>query len=97
MPLYYATGNRWSSFLWGMLSGMSEPIGALIGWLILKRSFSSVTYGIMFGLVAGIMTFITLDELLPTAHRYDPKNTVVTKVLFLGMFAIALSLVLFSL
>lgn len=74
MPIYYATGNRWKAFMWGILSGVSEPIGALIGYLVLKGNMSGNTHGVMFGLVAGIMTLIAADELLPTAHRYDPKN-----------------------
>ena len=97
MPVYYATGNRCKAFLWGILSGVSEPIGAIIAWAALKGSdLSGNTYGILFGLVAGIMTLITVDELLPTAHCYDPKNTTVTYSFIFGMFAIAASLMLFS-
>jgi zinc transporter ZupT len=96
MPIYYATGNRWKAFLWGILSGVSEPIGALIGYLVLRGNMSGNTYGIMFGLVAGIMTLIAADELLPTAHRYDPKNEIVTYSFIFGMLAIAGSLVIFS-
>jgi zinc transporter, ZIP family len=82
--------------MWGILSGVSEPFGALFGYVVLKGSMSGNTYGIMFGLVAGIMTLIAADELLPTAHRYDPKNEVVTYAFIFGMFAIASSLVIFS-
>lgn len=96
MPIYYATGNRWKAFMWGILSGVSEPLGALIGWVILGSSFSGNTYGILFGLVAGIMVFIAVDELLPTAHRYDPEGKYVTYSVFAGMFVLSLSLILFS-
>lgn len=98
IPVYYATGNRCRAFRWGILSGVSEPIGALIGWIALGQSgFSGNAYGIMFGLVAGIMVFIAIDELLPTAQHYDPNNTVTTSAFILGMFVIAASLMIFSL
>ena len=95
LPIYYATGNRKKAFWWGALSGMSEPVGALLGWLILANSFSDAIYGLMFGLVAGMMVMISLKELLPTAYRYDPGDTVVTNSLIAGMVVIALSLVLY--
>lgn len=97
MPIYYATGHRWKAFLWGILSGMSEPIGALIGWLVLKQAVSGNTFGILFGLVSGMMTFIAIDELLPMAHKYDPDNKVVTYSFLVGMMSIAGSIMLFKL
>lgn len=96
MPIFYATGNRWKAFMWGILSGVSEPIGALIGYFLLGGSFSGNTYGILFALVAGIMTMLAVDELLPNAHRYDPENKVTTWALMTGMAALASSLIFFS-
>lgn len=97
LPIYYSTGNRCKAFWWGSLSGFSEPIGALIGWLALGKSeFSGNAYGVIFGIVAGIMVFIAVDGLIPSALRYDPKNTLVTQAFFLGMFIIATSLMMFS-
>eukprot|EP00934_Nitzschia_sp_Nitz4_P007218 Nitzschia sp. Nitz4//scaffold71_size96697//81618//82713//NITZ4_004709-RA/size96697-augustus-gene-0.155-mRNA-1//-1//CDS//3329557289//7208//frame0 len=96
MPIYYATGDRLKAFLWAIFSGVSEPLGALLGWLVLKSSFSGNAYGIMFGLVAGIMVFICVDELLPTAYKHDPSSSVITPSLFTGMFMLAASLMLFS-
>ena len=97
LPIYYATGNRMKAFWWGALSGISEPIGALLGYFVLANSMSEATYGIMFGLVAGMMVIISLKELLPTAYRYDPDDTVVTNSLVAGMVVISASLVLFTL
>lgn len=97
LPIYYATGNRTKAFMWGALSGMSEPIGALLGYVVLANSFSDASYAIMFGLVAGMMVMISLKELLPTAYRYDPADTVITNSLIAGMAIIAASLVLFYL
>lgn len=97
LPIYYATGNRWKAFMWGCLSGLSEPVAALLGWLILADAMSDVVYAILFGIVSGMMVIISLKELIPTAHRYDPEDTVVTFSLIFGMAVIALSLVMFRL
>jgi len=96
LPIYYATGNRYKAFMWGCLSGLSEPIAALLGWAVLANAMSASVYAILFGLVSGMMVIISLKSLLPTAHRYDPGDTVVTYSLVAGMVIIALSLVLFK-
>jgi len=97
MPIYYASGNRHKAFLWAFLSGISEPIGALIGWAILSNALDGLPFGILFGLVAGMMVTIVCHELLPTAHKYDPEDKVVTNSLIIGMAIMAASLLLFSL
>lgn len=97
LPIYYATGDRKKAFMWGALSGMSEPIGAILGYIVLANAVSEAVYGIMFGLVGGMMVMISLKELLPTAYRYDPADTVVTNSLIFGMLVISASLVLFYL
>ena len=83
--------------MWGCLSGVSEPLAALLGWAVLANSFSDELYGVLFGMVSGMMIIISVRELLPTAHRYDPEDSVVTNSYILGMCIMALSLVLFLL
>lgn len=95
LPIYYATGNRWKAFGWACVSGASEPLAALLGWAVLANSFSNEMFAILFGIVGGMMVIISTRELLPTAHRYDPDDTVVTFSFIGGMFIMALSLVLF--
>mmetsp|Transcript_17925 Transcript_17925/g.25291 ORF Transcript_17925/g.25291 Transcript_17925/m.25291 type:complete len:371 (-) Transcript_17925:204-1316(-) len=97
LPIYYATGNRWKAFFWALVSGASEPIAALLGYAVLANSFSDELYAILFGFVAGMMVIISARELLPTAHRYDPGDTVVTYSFIAGMVIMALSMVLFVL
>lgn len=97
LPVYYATGSRCKAFGWALLSGISEPIAALLGWAILSSVFSDKTYAILFGGVAGMMVIISIRELLPTAHRYDPEDSVVTYSFMAGMVLMAFSLVLFLL
>ncbi|CAN0021013.1 unnamed protein product [Ectocarpus fasciculatus] len=96
MPVYYGTGSRCKAFGWALLSGASEPIGAGLGWLILKDVMSELAYGILFGLVAGIMVNVAIHDLIPTAVRYDPADKVTTNSISAGMAIMALSLVLFA-
>ena len=97
LPVYYATGSRRKAFGWAILSGLSEPLAAVFGYIILANAVTSTTYGILFGIIAGMMVMISTRELLPTAHRYDPTDRVVTYSFIGGMGILALSLVLFVL
>ena len=67
-----------------------------MGWLVLKEVFGPMVYGIAFGLITGMMVYISLKELLPTAYRFDSTHGKVVSVsLVIGMFIMALSLILF--
>jgi len=96
IPIYYATHDRWQAFKWAFISGISEPIGAGLGWAILYRVIDDTVYGVVFGLVGGMMVNICIHELLPTAFRYDPGDRLTTKSFIAGMAIMALSLVLFQ-
>jgi len=95
VPIYFATGDRKKAFLYSFLSGLSEPVGALIGFFILMRFFNDALFGIIFAAVAGIMVYISLDELLPTAEKYGEHHIAIYGLIS-GMMVMALSLVLFS-
>jgi len=96
LPIYYATRKRKKAFTLAFASGLTEPIGAVLGYMLLTPLMGELTLGITFGMVAGIMVYISLDELLPTARRYGNDHTVIVGVV-LGMFVMALSLILFQL
>ena len=91
MPIYYATGNRRKAFLYSFLSGLAEPLGAVAGYLILSSIWTPVTMGVVLAGVAGIMVFISLDELLPAAEKYG-EHHLATYGLIAGMAVMALSL-----
>ena len=95
LPIYYATGSRLKAFLWALSSGASEVVAALLGWAVLSSAVDDITYGILFAMVAGMMVIISVRELLPTAHHYDPEDSVVSYAFILGMMLMAVSLVLF--
>lgn len=94
-PIYYATGNKVKALVVAFLSGLTEVFGALLGYLFLNSVFGPVAYGILFGLISGMMVTIVLKELLPTAHRYDREDKYVTVSVLLGFAVMASSLVLF--
>lgn len=94
IPLYYATGDRKKAFLYSFLSGVSEPIGALVGYLILLPFFTPVVFGVLFAGVGGIMVFISLDQLLPAAREYGEHHHSIFGMVT-GMVVMALSLLMF--
>ena len=94
VPVFYATGSKRKAFKLSFLSGLSEPVGALIGYLILFRFFNDFMMGIIFAIVAGIMVYISLDELLPAAREYGEHHLSIY-VLIAGMAVMAVSLLLF--
>lgn len=94
VPIYYATGSRRKAFYYSFLSGLSEPVGALLGYLVLMPIMSDALMGIIFALVAGIMVFISLDELLPSAREYGEHHLSMYG-LVAGMMVMAVSLLLF--
>jgi ZIP family zinc transporter len=94
VPIYYATKNRKKSFWLSFLSGLSEPVGAVIGYFILRNIFNDSTFGLIFAAVAGIMIYISLDELLPTAEEYGEHHIAIGG-LVAGMAVMAVSLLLF--
>jgi ZIP family zinc transporter len=94
VPIFFATGSKKKAFWLSFLSGVSEPLGALIGYTILKPFFSQTVFGLLFAAVAGIMVFISLDELLPTAREYGRGHMAIYGLIG-GMAVMALSLLLF--
>lgn len=94
VPIYQATGSRKKAFWYSFLSGLAEPVGAVIGWFVLMPIMSDTVFGIIFAAVAGIMVFISVDDLLPTAHECGEPHLPIRGLIF-GMAVMALSLLLF--
>ncbi|MBN2480118.1 MAG: zinc transporter ZupT [Bacteroidales bacterium] len=95
VPVYFATGDKKKAFRLSFLSGISEPVGALIGYLILMPFMNEMMFGILFAAVAGIMVFISVDELLPAAREYGKAHHSIYGFIA-GMGIMALSLLLFA-
>lgn len=95
VPIYYATGDRKKAFKYSFMSGLAEPLGALAAILILMPILNDVIFGFIFAAVAGIMVFISLDELLPAAKKYDEAHLSIYGVIA-GMGMMAVSLILLA-
>jgi len=99
LPMYYSSGSRHVGFALAFFSGLSEPLGALLGYAIISASGEDIRntiYGVLFGIVGGMMLIIVVQEILPTAYRFDPNDSVVTSSFIFGCMFMATSLVLFS-
>ncbi|GGG50524.1 zinc transporter ZupT [Kocuria dechangensis] len=94
VPIYHATGNRRKAFTWSFLSGLAEPVGGILGYLLLRPFLTDTLFGVVFAGVAGIMVFVSLDKLLPTAREYGEHHLSIYG-LVAGMAVMALSLLLF--
>ncbi|KAG2453424.1 hypothetical protein HYH02_001647 [Chlamydomonas schloesseri] len=95
--VYFGTGQRLKAVMWTALAALSEPLGGLIGLAVVcGGSMTDTVFGILFGLVAGIMVYISLKELLPGARRFDPKDKVTTILMAAGGVIMACSLVAIS-
>lgn len=93
IPVYQATHSKRKAFLYSFLSGMAEPIGGIVGFVIIKSLFPNLCIGILFSLVAGIMTYISLDTLLPLSKDYDTGHYSISGVV-LGLLVMGVALVL---
>jgi ZIP family zinc transporter len=94
VPIYYATGDRKKAFLYSFLSGLAEVVGAAAGFLVLMPILNDMVFGVIYAVVAGIMVFISFDELLPAAREYGEHHLSVYG-LVAGMAVMAVSLLLF--
>ena len=95
LPIYHATGNKRKAFIYTTFSGLAEPMGALVGALVLLPFFGTLGLGISFAFVAGVMIFISLDELFPIAKTYASGHECLYGLIG-GMAVMAVSLKLFS-
>lgn len=95
VPIYQATGSRKKALYLSMASGLAEPIGGVVGYLILSPFMSPVVMGVLYAAIAGIMIFISLDELLPTAREYGKYHSAIYG-LVAGMAIMAISLYIFE-
>jgi ZIP family zinc transporter len=95
VPIYYSTKSRKKALWYSLLSGLAEPVGALAGYFLLRAIFNDTMFGLIFASVAGIMVYISLDELLPTAEEYGKHHIAIIGVVA-GMIVMAISLLLFA-
>jgi ZIP family zinc transporter len=93
MPIYYATGDKKKAFFYSFMSGVAEPVAAVVGLLILLPILSEGVLAFLLAFVAGIMVYISVDELVPVAQKYDTGHCAILGII-LGMLIMAVSLLL---
>ena len=96
LPIYHATGQKRKAFIFAALSGLAEPLGALVGALLILPLFGASAVAVSFALVAGVMIFISFDQLFPVAKAYASGHECLYG-LIVGMAVMAFSLKLLSL
>lgn len=94
-PIYYATGSKRKAIYYSFYSGLTEPLGALIGYLLLYNFLNMTMLGIVLATVAGIMVYISIDELLPSAQKYGEHHIAIYSFI-IGMAVMAMNVLLFS-
>jgi ZIP family zinc transporter len=93
VPIYYATGSKRLAFRYSVLSGLAEPVGAVVGYLLLRPFLTPALMGGLFAAVAGIMVYISLDQLLPASRAFGKGHDTLMGLMG-GMVVMALSLLL---
>lgn len=93
VPIYYATGSRRRAFILSFASGLSEPVGALVGYIVLRQVMNDTIFGMTFAGIAGVMVYISLNELLPSAEKFGQHHHAIVGLIS-GMAVMALSLLL---
>lgn len=86
IPIYYSTKNKKNAFLYTLISGISEPIGALLAMVFLYKYINSTIIGILFSIISGLMIYLGYYELINTSKKYDRNSTI--NFCFLGMLFI---------
>jgi ZIP family zinc transporter len=91
VPIYCATGSKKKALKYSFISGLAEPLGAIIAYIILLPFLNAEVLAMLLAFVAGIMVYISIDEIIPTAHNYGKSHVVIVGVI-LGMLVMAVSL-----
>ena len=94
LPVFYATKNRGKAFLWSLVSGLAEPLGAFLCMLFLQKWVNNYIFGFLFGLTGGIMTHISIYELIPTGISFDCEKNYTITAMLCGIAFILISLIL---
>lgn len=94
IPIYYAANSKLKAFYYTLISGMSEPLGALISYLFLSQFVNDIILGLIYSIIAGMMINISINELYKEANNYNKKNTVLYFIV--GSFIMIINHLLFS-
>ena len=94
IPIYYSTNSRFKAFIYTFISGISEPLGAVISYLFLSKYINNFILGIIYSIIAGMMLNIGYGELYKEAIQYNKKNAIIYSII--GGFLIVLNHILIN-
>ena len=94
IPIYYSTNSKLKAFLYTLISGLSEPIGAIIAYLFLAKFVNNTILGILYSIIAGMMVNISINELYKESINYNKKNTFIYFII--GSFIMIINHLLFN-
>lgn len=92
IPIYQATNSKRKAFFFSLLSGLTEPLGALFGFMFLSYFLNDFVFAFTYAIIAGIMVYIAFDELLPASREYGKDGHITIIGIVTGMFIIGMSL-----
>lgn len=94
VPIYYATGSKKRGVIYSLISGLAEPLGAILAFIVLKNYINDVTIALVLVIVAGIMITISINEMLPEVNSYNKKNISILGMI-IGVLLVIVNLLLF--
>ena len=94
VPIYYATGSKKRGVIYSLISGLAEPLGAILAFIVLKNYINEITIALVIVIVAGIMITISINEMLPEVNSYNKKNISILGMI-IGVILVIVNLLLF--
>lgn len=94
VPIYYATGSKKRGVLYSFISGLSEPLGAILAFIVLKNFINDITISIVLIFVAGIMITLAINEMLPEVNKYNKKKESIIGMIS-GLILVLINLIIF--
>lgn len=94
VPIYYATGSKKRGVIYSLISGLAEPLGAILAFIVLKNYINEITIALVLVIVAGIMITISINEMLPEVNSYNKKNISILGMI-IGVILVIVNLLLF--
>ena len=94
IPIYYSTNSKFKSFIYTVISGISEPLGAVIAYIFLSKYINDNILGIIYSCIGGMMINIAINELYKESISYNKKNTIIYFII--GSFIMILNHIIFG-
>jgi len=92
VPIYHATQNRKTAEIYTLIAGIAEPLGGVLAYGLFMPHLTAHLISSLFAVVAGIMTYISFDELIPRCLKSGNPHHAIAGI-GVGMFFVFFSLI----